>query len=181
MFKSLSFLVLGLFLQSRPAAAGFLLFEPSVGYVQGHYDLLAASGIAADFRLGFRLGSEFYLGADVMYGMPSLAATAPASGSGYAATLMDMGAVLGWDMGKFRIGFSYIFSSKLSWSDAGGNPTSNTGNGYKLGLGFDLSDKMILGLDAIFDSYNTQSAGGSSSKTPNFMDLAYISLAWKVW
>ncbi|MGE4132428.1 MAG: hypothetical protein AB7F86_12370 [Bdellovibrionales bacterium] len=162
-------------------AEGFFLFQPAVGYQQGHYDLYAASGIAVDLQLGFRLGKSFYLAGDAMYGMPSLSATAPASGSGYAATLMDMGGTLGWDLGKGQITFTYIFDAKLSWSDSSGINTVNSGAGYKLGLSLEVIKDMLLGLSATFDSYTTQSVDGTSTKTPNFYNFAFISLGWRVW
>ncbi len=159
-----------IFLLLSPMANAWLLFEPGIGYNRGHYQTNKAQGIGLGLKLGFET-SSFFIAGDAGYHDVQLGAIPQ-------ATLTDTGLTIGVNLRSWRVWYTNIFSSLLTYP-SGADTISVTGAGSKLGLGVFVSGKVSLNFEFRFIDYKESSSAVAGTTTPvaEFLDAAFISIS----
>lgn len=151
---------------------GFFHFEPGIGYNRGHYQTSKLQGIGLALKTGVEFQS-FFLLADIGYHDLQL-------GSTPTSTATDAGLAIGGDFKKWRFWFTYLLLADLE-TESGGNTSTLSGDGFKLGLSGHITGKAYLNLEIRFIDYNELESAGAASPVSQFMDAAFLSISWKLY
>lgn len=164
MNKLLSVLVLVLGVQAK---AGVLI-EPFLGYDQTtlkNTDLSGTNSGATDSgtdygaRLGYRFNQGFWLAAEYTGGSgKSKSDIVGTADQDYTKTAL--GAVIGYDSGRFRFWGGYGFSDKITFKQTGSTDTDAAGTNLKVGLGFIAANHVSVNLEYIIPKYTKLTSSG---------------------
>lgn len=146
-------------------------FEPGIGYNRGHYQTNKLQGIGLTLKTGAEF-QKFFLLADIGYHDLQL-------GSTPTSTALDAGLAIGGDFKSWRFWFTYLAMAQLE-TESGGVTSTVSGDGFKLGISGQLSQKAYINLEVRFIDYNKLESNGASSDITQFMDAALLSVSWKL-
>lgn len=164
-YGAIGALVIGV-LMSLQSQAGVLV-EPFVGYDQEKTE--ATPTVGSDFtvtnkglnygaRLGYRFSQGLWLAGEYTLGHgDSESSQAGASSSTYTKSIA--GAVIGYDVNRFRFWGGYGFSAKSTVKDDSGE-TDFTGTVLKVGAGYKALNRLSLNLEYVIPKFNEFEAGG---------------------
>ncbi len=150
---------------------GFFHFEPGIGYNRGHYQTNKLQGIGLTLKTGAEF-QNFFLLADVGYHDLQL-------GSIPTSTATDAGLAIGGDFRSWRFWFTYLLLADLT-TESSGVKSTVSGDGFKLGISGQLSQKAYVNLEVRFIDFNKQDSNGVTSDVSFFMDAALLSVSWKL-
>lgn len=152
------------------ANAGFLA-EPFVGYDQSTFKYTdiggtssgaTSSGMDYGARLGYRFNQGLVLALEYAGGSgKSKSDTAGSTDSDYTKTAM--GAIIGYDFGRFSIWGGYGFSDKLTIKTTGQTDTDYSGTNFKVGFGYKVVNHVSVNLDYIIPKYTKFTSSGTES------------------
>ncbi len=145
-----------MFFVSQTQAAIFI--EPYLGYYKGESEISSTTsttidqkGIGYGARLGFTLGSMFFIAADGLLVKGSYKTQAGVSED---LEILDYAGILGMNLGDIRVWGGYIFQSNREDEDAG-MTTEYDGKGWKAGIGYILGRKVSLNIEYIVNKVDS--------------------------
>ncbi len=167
MNKLLTILVLVFGVQAK---AGFLA-EPFIGYDQstvkytdigGTSSGSTNSGMDYGARLGYRFNQGLLLAVEYAGGSgTNKSDTVGTADSDY--TKAAMGAIIGYDFGRFSIWAGYGFSDKVTSKTTGQADSDMTGTNMKVGFGYKVVNHVSVNLDYIIPKYTKSISGGTET------------------
>jgi hypothetical protein len=147
-------------------AQAWFHFEPYIGYNRGQEQALQTQGLGFGARVGFDLNSLFLV-ADADYNTVQ-------QGTINQVVYNDTSVVIGGKIRSYRVWYGMLVSASYSY-DNSGTTTTTTGNGSKIGLSADVSDKMCINLETRFYNFTKTN---DTPITPEIGTVGFISLSW---
>lgn len=149
------------------ANAGVLV-EPYIGYDQstmknttvgGVSDGATNSGLDYGARFGYRFSQGFWAAAEYAAGSgKSKSDTAGATDSDYSKTAL--GAVFGYNTGRWNFWAGYGFSDTLTVKQSGSADVDITGTSLKVGAGFRATPNVSVNLEYMMPKYTKMKSSG---------------------